>query len=163
MSVGNVSSQMVSLDNFFDYVPVFSTATNIVDLFQKCLILPFKDQKSISASHYFTHICQKSFARCFFLLIPVVSNLAIIFFDLSSLRSQINNAPEDGAEQGINLNKDTFYDYHRKAVNKREVRDQRWQSYRDRSKSEDSPLDKSPSLEKGDKFSVGLADEVEKE
>jgi len=131
MSIGSVRSRMVSLDNFFDYVPVFSTITNIVDLFQKCLVLPFMDKKNIADSHYFTHIDQKSAGRCALLLIPVIGNLAAIFFDLASLKNT--------EDKSIGPNQSSFYDFHRKAFNKNEARDQRWEYRRDRARSEGSP------------------------
>ena len=35
---------LVNIDNRCDYVPVISSATNFVDLFQKCVVLPFIDK-----------------------------------------------------------------------------------------------------------------------
>lgn len=86
MSVSSIASPLVSLDTLMDYIPVVSTLTNLVDLFQKCLVVPFMHEKYIHTSHYFTHIKNKSFARCAVLLLPVVGNIVIILYDLAGLK-----------------------------------------------------------------------------
>lgn len=85
MAISNVSA-LVRLDVMLDYVPVASTVTNLVDLFQKVLVLPFMDKDYVDSSHYFTHLNEKSFARCVLLLVPVIGNLMVMIYDLSTLK-----------------------------------------------------------------------------
>lgn len=81
---------MTRVDNFFvktdiilDYVPVVSTATNLIDLFQKTVVFPFVSDEDIAASHYFKYINEKDAFRCLTLLVPVIGNIAVLFYDLS--------------------------------------------------------------------------------
>ncbi len=76
-------SPLVKIDNFCDYVPIVSTITNLVDLFIKTVILPFKDQSTIPKNHYYSHLNQKSFMRIIILLIPVLGNFIIGISDIS--------------------------------------------------------------------------------
>lgn len=91
MAISNVSA-LVRLDVMTDYLPVASTVTNLVDLFQKVLVLPFLEKSYLDSSHYYTHLDSKSFARCVILLVPVIGNLFVLVYDLSTLKvkSQLN-------------------------------------------------------------------------
>ncbi len=86
MSISNIASPLVSIDVLADYIPVVSTLTNLVVLFQKCLVVPFTDVKYVESSHYFTHLKNKSFLRCMALLVPLLGNLVIVFYDLASIK-----------------------------------------------------------------------------
>lgn len=64
-------------DEFCDYVPVVSTISNLVDLFQKATVLPCLKKSSIDGSSYYAYLKQKSFSRCAVALIPVVGNILV--------------------------------------------------------------------------------------
>ncbi len=64
MNVNNIPRVLVKIDNFCNYVPFVSSVINMVDLFQKCVILPLMQKSTVQASHYYKHLDQKSFARC---------------------------------------------------------------------------------------------------
>jgi|GEM_PF-2893599 len=70
-----------AFDRFSDYVPILSTVTNLIDLFQKCVVIPLMNQQSVSSSHYYTYLNQKSFLRCVLLLVPVLGNIACGIYD----------------------------------------------------------------------------------
>ncbi|MBS4168461.1 HEAT repeat domain-containing protein [Parachlamydia sp. AcF125] len=77
------ASFLLKVDQVSDYIPGISTITNLVDLFQKCAVLPSKQKANISKSHYYTYIQQKSFARCGVLLIPVIGNIIVATYDFA--------------------------------------------------------------------------------
>jgi hypothetical protein len=81
--MNTVSNFLVKTDCLCDYVPLVSSATNLVDLFQKCVVLPLMDKSKIASSHYYKHLDQKSFFRCFLLVIPVVGNIIVGIYDFS--------------------------------------------------------------------------------
>lgn len=74
---------LVKTDDFCDYIPVISSITNLVNLFQKCVVLPFIDKATISSNHYYKHINEKSFVRCLFLVIPVIGNMIVGIYDFT--------------------------------------------------------------------------------
>lgn len=76
---------MVNIENFFsqtyyfiERVPLLNSTTNLVDLFQKCIVLPFLDKNRIASSHYYTHIDEKNFSKCFLLSLPVPVILTLV-------------------------------------------------------------------------------------
>lgn len=70
-----IDDSLVNFDKISDYTPFLSTGTNLTDLFVKSVVLPFKSKENIQSNHYYTHLKQKSFARCIILLIPFLGNL----------------------------------------------------------------------------------------
>ena len=88
MSISKVDSPAVYMDIFSDYVPVLSTVTNLIDIFQKVVFVPFMNEKYVEKSHYYTHLKNKSFQRCFLLLFPGLGNIVIIAYDITSLKLQ---------------------------------------------------------------------------
>jgi hypothetical protein len=86
MSVSSIASPLVTLDVISDYIPVVSTLTNLVVLFQKCLVVPFMKADFIDTSHYFTHLKSKTFVRCIVLIIPVLGNAIVLLYDLALLK-----------------------------------------------------------------------------
>lgn len=98
MSVSKTQANLVHLDNFFDYVPAGSTVTAIVAIFIKCVVIPYKGKANISNHHYFNHIDQKSFTRCFILLVPAVGNIIIAIIDYkNSKKNNDSTLPADPA------------------------------------------------------------------
>lgn len=75
------SDLLIKIDVYSDYVPCASTLTNLVDLFQKCVVLPLMSKETIKKSHYFSHLQDKCFFRSIILIIPILGNLFIHFTD----------------------------------------------------------------------------------
>lgn len=98
-NISNTSNIFVKTDCFCDYVPFVSSITNLVDLFQKCVVLPFIecvvlpfiDNATITSNHYYKHINEKSFVRCFLLVIPVIGNLIVGIYDLYKKKHDDDN------------------------------------------------------------------------
>src|SRR4051812_42583375 len=84
--VNSIGNSLVKIDNICDYIPVASTVNNLINLFQKCVVLPLTERASIANSHYYTHLQQKSFLRCIFLLIPVLGNIIIGIYDFANMK-----------------------------------------------------------------------------
>ncbi len=83
---------LVKIDQICDYIPVVSSVNNLVDLFLKCVVLPCMERGSITNSHYFTHINNKSYARCITLLVPIIGNIAIALCERNEKKTvQPNN------------------------------------------------------------------------
>ncbi|MBS4168593.1 HEAT repeat domain-containing protein [Parachlamydia sp. AcF125] len=85
-------SLLLKADRVSDYIPGISTITNLVDLFQKCAVLPFKQKTNVSKSHYYTYLKQKSFSRCIVLLLPVVGNIIVATYDFAKRRPNYADA-----------------------------------------------------------------------
>lgn len=76
-----IENFLVKADNICDYIPIVSTATNLVDLFQKTVLMPKLDAEDTSKNEYFTHLKSKKLARCFALLFPFIGNMFIAICD----------------------------------------------------------------------------------
>lgn len=81
--VTNFPSLLIKADTFCDYVPVLSTISNLVDLFQKYVIVPILTEKG-KENHYYKHIKEKSSLRSIALLVPMIGNICIAIFDIPS-------------------------------------------------------------------------------
>jgi len=68
---------LVKLDTFFDYIPVFSTITNLVDTIIRELVLSHKTAAEIENNRYFKHIKNKDDDWVTF--IPFVGNAVFVF------------------------------------------------------------------------------------
>jgi hypothetical protein len=75
-----VSSLLVKVDLLCDYIPLVSTASNLIDLFQKYVVLPFLAKET--SNRYYQHLQQKSFFRCIALIIPILGNIIVGIYDL---------------------------------------------------------------------------------
>lgn len=66
-------------DRICDYIPFVSTVSNLIDLFQKCVVkcLP----EGTTKNRYWSHIKDKDLLRCFILLIPILGNIYILVAD----------------------------------------------------------------------------------
>ena len=71
-------ARLIKIDQYADYVPFVSTATNLVDLFQKCVLIPRMKPEEIEQSRYYTYLQDKSVMRCITLLVPLFGNGVII-------------------------------------------------------------------------------------
>ncbi|MBS4169054.1 ankyrin repeat domain-containing protein [Parachlamydia sp. AcF125] len=76
-------SFLLKADRIADYVPGLSTITNLIDLFQKYVMLPTKQKANISNNHYYSYLKQKSFSRCIVLLVPVIGNISVAIYDFA--------------------------------------------------------------------------------
>ena len=93
-SMNNVKNFLLKTDRFCDYVPVVSSITNLVILFQKCIVLPLIDKTTIASNYHYKYINEKSFARCFWLVIPVIGNIIVGIYDFSKKKDDSNGAIE---------------------------------------------------------------------
>ena len=73
---------LIQTDIFLDYIPVVSTFTNFIDLFQKCAWIPLQSTETIKNNRYYTHLNNKSFIRCVVLCVPLLGNIIIGWHDL---------------------------------------------------------------------------------
>lgn len=90
MTVNNFFSfnTLVQLDHSCDYVPFVSTITNLIDIFEKCVLLNYKKSVEVQKNPYFKHLIDKKFFRCVLLIVPVIGNVAIFFID--KFKKEIN-------------------------------------------------------------------------
>ncbi len=68
------------IDHVCDYIPIVSTVTNLIDLFQKYICMPRSEEKN----YYFVHLQEKSVLRSLVLLVPLVGNIVIIIYDFKN-------------------------------------------------------------------------------
>lgn len=87
-----ITNRLVKADQVCDYIPFVSTVSNLIDLFQKYVVLPFLQQDTINASRYYQHLQQKSFLRCFALIIPILGNIIVGIYDMIN-RSAVTLEP----------------------------------------------------------------------
>jgi hypothetical protein len=66
---------LVHVDRAVNYVPFFSTFSNLINLPQKCFFIPCMNKEFIRNNHYYTYLDQKSFLSFTILLIPLIGNL----------------------------------------------------------------------------------------
>ncbi len=82
MQITNSTAILTKFDQAFDYFPGLSLINNIVDLFLKAVVLPFKDPQSNTNNHYWKHINDKSTLRCVALIIlPILGNIVFAIYD----------------------------------------------------------------------------------
>ena len=81
--------RMAQVDHIADYVPVMSTITNIINIFQKLIIDIGRIRPNSEKDHYFHHIKDKSYGRCFFAaLLPVIGNIILGIYDYRKGKSE---------------------------------------------------------------------------
>ena len=76
----------VELDKKADRIPLVSTLTNFSDLLLKGALSLMDQQRldEVLKSHFFQHIHDKSAIRCVTLLVPVLGNGIIYYYDLKT-------------------------------------------------------------------------------
>ncbi len=89
MAITPISKFFINADKFCDNVPLLSTASNLINLFQKC-VLSCIPNRIILKSHYYAYLTQKSFSRCFLLLIPLVGKFLISRWETRELIERRN-------------------------------------------------------------------------
>lgn len=78
-----VNELLINIDIACDYIPVVSTISNLVDLFQKTVTIP-EPRNGVLDYPYYTYLREKENFRCLMLLVPVLGNIFIIICDLIS-------------------------------------------------------------------------------
>ncbi len=86
----SLSTLAATTDKVCDYIPIISSVVNLIDIFQKCI----PSNRENVDSPYKQHLYQKSFGRCFLLLIPFFGNLGIGIYDIFS-RGSTSTAPQN--------------------------------------------------------------------
>lgn len=82
MLENNVNSNYsVNLFAKSDSIPVISSFTNLYIIFQKFVVLPFKDKEEIQQVHIYQYMKQKTYSRCIILLFPIIGNIVIGIYD----------------------------------------------------------------------------------
>lgn len=79
---GTVYSALTKIDQICDYIPIASTITNFIDIFEKCAFSVCCGCESINSNRYLSHINDKSILRCVTLLVPVLGNIVVGIYDL---------------------------------------------------------------------------------
>lgn len=80
-STDKINNALVWTDRLCDYIPIASTITNLVDIFEKCAFSGCSS-KSIKENRYITHIKDKKNLRCAILLVPILGNIIVAIYDV---------------------------------------------------------------------------------
>jgi TPR repeat protein len=75
----DVNKILIYLDIAFDYIPVVSSISNLIEIFLKATVVP--KNKIAARDHYYTHLQEKHYKRCLVLLIPVIGNIKVALND----------------------------------------------------------------------------------
>ena len=108
--ISRLQRTLVQIDEIADYIPIISTVTNLIDIVQKCLVIPMSSADSIRKSYYYSHLDQKSFARCLILCIPVIGNI-IIGFLKTKVNTEIKTNADHIGSQGLKTSKHSAYSH----------------------------------------------------
>jgi len=72
------TDMLIAIDKLcdtFSFIPCLNTLNNMVDLFQKCAVIPFLDVETVENNRYFTFLQNKSALQCIVLAVPVFDEL----------------------------------------------------------------------------------------
>lgn len=72
---------LIKIDQYSDYVPVWSTVTNLIAIFEKYVGNWICCQTSSEDHEYCKYIQDKSYRRCALLLLPIIGNVVIAIYD----------------------------------------------------------------------------------
>lgn len=112
------STVLVWVDKKCDYLPGFCIISNLFDLFEQLVFncCSVECQNSMLENHYFSHINNKSTARCLVLIfLPIVGNLIFIFYDCSPSDKEVIAVP---IERESNSDVDPIADRLQKKIEK---------------------------------------------
>lgn len=103
-----VNNFLVQADDICDAIPVVSTLSNLIGLFQKFVVIPLMSRSAVHNSHYYTYLNDKKIFRCIILLVPVIGNILVVLTDWSNpyQKCQYKNRDEALAavrQNGMNL------------------------------------------------------------
>ena len=81
-----LSRFLVTADHVCDYIPVISTISNVVNIFQICVLstnhFSDKTKKNLKESYYFSYLIhEKELHRCFYFLIPGIGSIAKLILE----------------------------------------------------------------------------------
>ncbi len=91
MKINRASDFLVSADQVLDHVPVISAFSNLIVLFQKCVILPLMKAETIEKSHYYTYIKTKSCIRC----VTLITVIGFVFIALMDASDRLKDIPKE--------------------------------------------------------------------
>ncbi len=80
-----VSTSLIAIDNILDYIPLVSTANNLVDLGLKHVVFKDTDPESSEFKQYLKHLKDKETTTCLVYSIPVIGNILKIGVSTHSL------------------------------------------------------------------------------
>lgn len=94
MRVYSVSRCFIEMDKVCDNIPVVSTITNLIGLFQKYVLFPPLGPCCCAcgwwSNRYVRHLQKKHFARYIILLIPIFGNLCVGIYDFIAHKKYCN-------------------------------------------------------------------------
>ncbi len=103
----DIYNTFIQVDQYCDCIPLVSTATNVVNIFSKCMLELCISDKTHLKNRYLVYLNKKSFTKCFILLIPIVGNI----FAIGGEHSQKVKAPpivsNYGSKDCVNLSPST--------------------------------------------------------
>ena len=76
------SNYHIKICNACDYIPVVSTFSNVVKLFNNCIVEPLKNKNLNNKSWIDNHLKNKKVLRNLILLVPVIGNIIYVIYDL---------------------------------------------------------------------------------
>ena len=76
------SNYHIKICNACDYIPVVSTFSNVVKLFNNCIVEPLKNEKLNTKDWINNHLKNKKVLRNLILLVPVIGNSIYVIYDL---------------------------------------------------------------------------------
>lgn len=77
ISSAGTSNFFIKMDRVCDVVPLLSTATNLIDLFQKYAVIPYLNKNCINNSAYYSYLDSKKIKEIGWLIIPVIGNIVV--------------------------------------------------------------------------------------
>lgn len=81
MGVQAVGLASLKRSQIYDLIPIVSTFSNLVELFLKVVVLPFKSSEAVKGNYYFTHLKEKSVFHSLLLLIPGLGNILVLILN----------------------------------------------------------------------------------
>jgi len=103
VATNTVNNALIRIDQVCDYVPLASTITNLVDIFEKCGFCDCCSSESTNLNRYFSHVKDKSSLRCVILLVPILGNTIVGIYDLIQNHHAEGNEREDQDSQATLL------------------------------------------------------------
>lgn len=107
--VVKIENFLVKADCICDYIPFLSTTTNLVDLFQKSMILPRYSSEETETSTYFKHLKSKKISRMLALLVPIFGNILVAISDFRKIPGMVQQIEEIKKELEITRKKIEFF------------------------------------------------------
>ncbi len=95
-----VSTFFAEVDQIYDYIPLASTVSNLVDLFLKCVCKCLSE--ATLKNRYWSHIHSKDLLRCFILLVPIVGNIYVGITDYQQYKRD-----KEFSDAAVQLNQST--------------------------------------------------------